>query len=169
MSDLSTPNGGDGVSAGAGGSRDPAPTNGDAQGSLTQANLDRAVTLSLRLDPSRSMKAVTEDVEELLDDLDESRRRSGALLASELIAQVVNRAPNWNGQQAELTVQLRADAVRLEASGPAAKTAEAPTNHHVVSNSFAEWGTFLIDSLADRWGLNGGSRRFIWAEIDTAA
>jgi len=115
------------------------------------------------------MKAVTEDVEELLDDLDESRRRSGALLASELIAQVVNRAPSWNGQQAELTVQLRADAVRLEARGPAAKTAEAPANHHVVSNSFAEWGTFLIDSLADRWGLNGGSRRFIWAEIDTAA
>jgi hypothetical protein len=45
------------------------------------------VTHHLRVDPSRSMKAIVGEVEALLGGLEESSRRSGALLASELIAQ----------------------------------------------------------------------------------
>jgi hypothetical protein len=169
MSDLSTPAAQGRGSGEIGGSRDPAATHGDAHVSPIPVNLDHVVTHAVRVDPSRSMKAVTENVEELLDDSGESRRRNGALLASELIAQVVDPATGWNRQEVQLTVQLRADAVRLEARGPALKTAETPTDRHVVSDPVADWGPFLIDSLADRWGLDGGSRRLIWAEIDTSA
>ena len=128
-----------------------------------------SVTNRLRVDPSRSMKAVTGEVEELLEGLEESRRRSGALLASELVAQVIDPALGWNSQGVELTIQLRVDAVRLEARRPAAKATEATTDRHAVSDPIAEWGAFLLDRLADRWGLDGGTQRMIWAEIDTSA
>jgi hypothetical protein len=157
MSDLSTPDGWSGVSG------------GDVQSSSTPANLEQAVTHAVRLDRSRSMKAMTGEVEGLLDGFDQGRRRSGALLASELVAQVVDPALAWNSQEAELTIQLRVDAVRLEASGRGTKATEATTDHHGVSDPIADWGPYLIDRLADRWGLDGGPRRVAWAEIDTPA
>lgn len=155
--------------SGVDGSRDAGFTGGGAEGSTIQANRDQPVTKRLRVDPSRSMKAVAGEVEELLEGLDESRRRSGALLASELVAQVVDPALGWNSQRVELTIQRRVDAVRLEARGPAARATEATTDRHDVSDPIADWGAFVLDRLADRWGLDGGSQRIIWAEIDSSA
>jgi hypothetical protein len=153
--------------SGVDGSRNAGFTDGGGEGSAIQANRHRSVTDRVRIDPSRSMKAVTGEVEERLDGLEDSRRRSGALLASELVAQVVDPALGWNSQEVELTIQLRVDAVRLEARGPAAKAPKATTDGHGVSDPIADWGAFIIDRLADRWGLDGGSQRVIWAEIDT--
>ena len=93
--------------SGVDGSRDAGFTGGGAEGSAVQANRHQSVTNRLSVDPSRSMKAVTGEVEELLEGL--------------------------------------------------------------VSDPIADWGAFLLDRLADRWGLDGGSQRIIWAEIDTSA
>jgi hypothetical protein len=131
-------------------------------------NGNAAMTHRLRVDPSRSMKAVTAEVSELLDGVNEDQRRSSALLASELIAQVVAPAPGWNDQPIGLTIQLRRDAVRLEASGPVAPALDATVQNDVVADDpLADWGTFVIERLADRWGLSGGSERTIWAEVAT--
>jgi hypothetical protein len=133
-------------------------------------NGDGAVTHRLRVDPSRSMKAVTAEISELLDDMEEDQRRSSALLASELIAQVVGPAPDWNEQPIGLTIQLGRERVRLEACGPVIPELEATAHDDVVADDpVADWGPYLIDKLADRWGLAGGSERTIWAEIATPA
>jgi hypothetical protein len=127
---------------------------------------DQGVT-RLRVSPSRSMKAITGEVEALLDGLEESSRRSCRLLASDLIAQVTGRAPGSNGEPAGLTVQLREDAVRLEATGPVAPSVQASAdNDTVAADPFADWGRFIIDGLADRWGVGDGARPNIWAEIE---
>jgi hypothetical protein len=116
------------------------------------------------------MKAITREVEAVLDGLEESPRRSGSLLASELIAQVVARSPGWNSQPVGLTIQLGADAVRLEATGPLPPSIEATADRNgVADDPVADWGPFLIDRLADRWGIAGGARRNIWAEIEIPA
>jgi len=116
------------------------------------------------------MKAITSEVEALLDGLEEGPRHSGALLASELIAQLVGPAARWNSQPVGLTIQVREDAIRLEATGPVAPLIEASADHDVVTDvPFANWGAFEIDRLADRWGRGGGSRRNIWAEIEAPA
>lgn len=129
-----------------------------------------AATYRLRVDPSRTMKAVTAEVSALLDGMEEDQRRSSALLASELIAQVVGPAPDWNDQSIGLTIQLLGDGVRLEAAGPVAPTIKTNGQHDVVADDpLADWGTFVIDRLADRWGLSGGAERTIWAEIATPA
>jgi hypothetical protein len=129
-----------------------------------------SVTHCVRVDPSRSMKAITGEVEMLLDGLEDGPRRSSALLASELIAQVVATKRGWNRQPVGLTIQLREHVIRLEATGPVAPVIEATADRDVVSDDqLADWGAFVLDRLADRWGLGGGSRRNIWAEIEAPA
>jgi hypothetical protein len=112
------------------------------------------------------MKAIASEVEGLLDGLDEGSRRSGALLASELIAQVVGRAPGSESGQVGLTVKLREDAVRLEATGPVAPSIGATARHdEAPGDPRADWGWFILNRLSNRWGMGGGARRDIWAEI----
>jgi hypothetical protein len=124
----------------------------------------------LRVAPSRSMRAITGEVEVLLAGLEESSRRGCGLLASELIAQVTCQAPGSNGEPIGLTVQLRDDAVRLEATGPVAPSVQASADHDPVpADPFADWGRFMIDRLADRWGVGDGARPNIWAEIEVPA
>ena len=116
------------------------------------------------------MKAITGEVEALLDGLEESARRSCGLLASELIAQVTGQAPGFDGEPIGLTVQLREDAVRLEARETVAPSVQATADHDAVpTDPLADWGRFLIDRLADRWAVGDGARPNIWAEIEVPA
>jgi hypothetical protein len=125
------------------------------------------VTHHVRVQPPRSMKTISDEVQGLLGGLDEDTRRSGALLASELVAQVVGRAPGSADGHVGLSVQLQGAAVRLEATGPIAPSIGAAAGHGngVPSDPLAEWGWFILDRLSDRWGVGGGERRDIWAEI----
>jgi hypothetical protein len=118
------------------------------------------VTHHVRVDPTRSMKSVTGDVQALLEEYGDEPRRSCALLASELIAQIVGREQGWHGT-VELTIQLRHDVIRLEATGP--DSSSAGPNGSV--ERLADWGEFLLDRLADRWGVEEAPRRAIWAEV----
>ena len=118
------------------------------------------------VDSSRSMRAITGEVSELLDGLEERPRRCGALLASELIAQVAGPTRHRDRRSIEFTVQLRADAVRIEAMGPVAPALAGTADHGGgVDDPIADWGAFLMNRLTDRWGLSGGYRGAIWAEI----
>jgi hypothetical protein len=123
-----------------------------------------------RIDPSRSMKDVTAEVAELLDGVDEERRRSSALLASELIAQVAGSSSSWNLQPIGLTIQLGEGSIRFEAVGPVPPGIDGAAGDKVATDDpIADWGPYLIDRLADRWGLGVGTQRAIWAEISTSA
>jgi hypothetical protein len=108
------------------------------------------------------MKSVTGDVQSLLAEYGEGSRRSCALLASELIAQIVGREPSWAGGPVGLTIQLRKDAIRMEATAP---TPASSDQNGVAPEPLAEWGEFLLDKLADRWGVREAPRRDIWAEV----
>jgi hypothetical protein len=119
------------------------------------------VTHHVRVDPTRSMKSVTGDVQALLEEYGDEPRRSCALLASELIAQIVGRQDGWEGGPVDLTIQLRENAIRLEATGPAGTAYQ-----NGATEPLADWGHFLLDRLSDRWGVRGGPRRAIWAEVE---
>lgn len=125
----------------------------------------QVVTHRVRVQPPRSMKAITAEVHTLLDGLNEGSRRSGALLASELVAQVVGRVPGPQSRPIGLIVQLREGVVRLVATGPVAIRAAAGHDAAAPVDPFADWGRFILDRLSDRWGMGGGARRDIWAEI----
>jgi hypothetical protein len=113
------------------------------------------------------MKAITGEVEALLGGLDEDTRRGGGLLATELVAQVVGRVPGPRSGPVGLVVQMREGVVRLAATGRVAPTILAAAGHDAAApdDPLADWGQFIVDRLADRWGMGGGARRDIWAEI----
>jgi hypothetical protein len=112
------------------------------------------------------MKAVTQEVEALLDGLEEGRARSGALLASELLAQVVGRDPGFRGEPVTLTIRLCEDVVRMEAAGSATPSAGPGSDPKSSPDPLADWGRFILDRLADRWGVRTNPLRTIWAEIE---
>jgi hypothetical protein len=113
------------------------------------------------------MKAISDDVEALLDGSDENTRRSGGFLATELVAQAIGRAPGSPSGPVGLTVQLREEAIRLEATGPVAPSNGAAAGHDdaILPDPFAAWRWFILHRLSDRWGVGGGAQRGIWAEI----
>jgi hypothetical protein len=163
MSDLTRPTGGGGSSAAG-----PSPTPSVATRAPVDAN-NRA-THRLRVGPSRSMKVIAGEVEALLDGVEETSRHSAGILATELVAQVVGRAPVFDGEPVALTVQRREDAVRLAATGPVTPSAQPTIGHDAIpTDPLADWGRFLIDRLADRWGVEDGARPSIWAEIEAPA
>lgn len=148
----------------------PEGSRAGADPSPITADPELGVTHRVWIHPSRSMQAVSRQVEGLLDGLEKDQRRSGALLASELIAQVVCVAQGWNSEAVALTVQVRGDAVRLEAIGPAEPGIEATAEDGAAPDDpVADWGVYLIDRLASRWGLAGPPPRMIWAEIGARA
>ncbi len=123
----------------------------------------------LRVHPSRSMRTVTAEIDALLGSPGRAEAPGGALLASELIAQVVGRDPRMGNHAVDLTIELREDAVRMEASGPTAPSAPGGSDSGVPTDPLANWGPFILDRLADRWGVREGARSAIWAEIDRRA
>jgi len=130
---------------------------------FSQPNGGLVVTHHVRVDPSRSMKSVTGDVQALLDEYGEDSRRGCALLASELIAQIVGREPEWGDKPVSLSIQLCEHSVRLEATGHS----PPPINGNGDSaEPLADWGRYILDRLADRWGIRGGPQRDIWAEVE---
>jgi hypothetical protein len=112
------------------------------------------------------MRAVTSEIDALLAGSGRAEVPGGALLASELIAQVVGRDPRFREDAVDLTIELREDAVRMEASGPAAPSVRGEPEPGAATDPLADWGSFILDRLADRWGVRGGARAAIWAEIE---
>lgn len=92
----------------------------------------------------------------LLDDLQ--------LLVSELVANSVRHASAAPETPVGLDVRVSADRVRVEVSDagggftPRARTPE--------QSAEGGWGLFLVDRLADRWGVKGNGQTLVWLEID---
>ena len=166
MSDSTWPTSGGEGSAAAGASLNPGLPRRVVRGSPAPTH---HVPHHVRVGPPRSMRAISADVEELLDGLDEDSRQRAALLAGELLAQVNGREPGSDGEPIGLTIELREDAVRLEAFGSVAPSVRATADQDTVSGDpLADWGRFILDRQADRWGVRC-ERATIWAELEVAA
>jgi hypothetical protein len=124
---------------------------------------------TLTVDPRRSMKAATASLEAALEglgaDMDPASRRLTALLASELIAQVSGGDPDNGNGAVDLTARFQANMVRLETRGPALPSATRGMDPE-AANGFAEWGPFVLDRLASRWGIDGRDPAILWAEVE---
>jgi hypothetical protein len=127
---------------------------------------------TLSVDPSRSMKAATAELETAMvglgAEMSPASRRQTALLASELIAQVAGRDLDHSGGEVEVTLRFRPNRVRLETRGPAMPSATRRFEPEAATNGLAEWGRFVLDRLSDRWGIDDNDHSILWAEIGLA-
>jgi anti-sigma regulatory factor (Ser/Thr protein kinase) len=118
--------------------------------------------LSLRLDrgPGAAAKA-RRGLARLRGDLDAPLMETLRLLVTEL---VTNSVKHTGARTVELTVLVGNSSVRTEVTdaGPGfdpAKTG-SPSNDHTG------WGLFLVERLAERWGVDkDGNRTKVWFEL----
>jgi serine phosphatase RsbU (regulator of sigma subunit)/integral membrane sensor domain MASE1/anti-sigma regulatory factor (Ser/Thr protein kinase) len=86
------------------------------------------------------------------------------LLVSELVTNSIRHAHIGSGDTIELRVAVFADRLRVEVSDGGAgfvRRVRAPER-----GSGSGWGLYLVDQLADRWGVSRDDATRVWFEID---
>ena len=100
--------------------------------------------------------------------LPERRMRDVRLLVSELVTNAVRHAGLKAGDRIGLLVHLRDTGLRVEVDDPGTGfELRAPEPDPARASG---WGLYLVDELADRWGMDRGGRggTRIWFEFDGA-
>ena len=88
------------------------------------------------------------------------------LLVSELVTNAVRHAPRTAEADVRLTVTVTEGVVRVEVVDPGGGL--APGAPAAGPEPAGGWGLFLVETLADRWGDDGGTGRRVWFELDGA-
>lgn len=88
-----------------------------------------------------------------------------SLCVSELVTNMVRQGDPRAGDEIELVVRRSDELIRAEVLNPEQDVVvvqplvEAP----------ADWGIFIVDRVADRWGVDRGEGTVVWCEIDLAS
>ena len=88
------------------------------------------------------------------------------LLVSELVTNSVRHAEADRTGTVSLAVRLNPDRVRVEVSD--AGSGFEPKPREPGQSQSSGWGLYLVDRLADRWGVMRGNRTNVWFEMDGA-
>jgi hypothetical protein len=88
------------------------------------------------------------------------------------LAELVRTASGWlhaaglrRGDRVRLVVAVRTGDVRVEVHDPGAGFTPRPPRPDPARTS--GWGLYLVDELADRWGVDGAGRGTrVWFELD---
>ena len=86
------------------------------------------------------------------------------LLVSELVTNAVRHAPRVGAPEVELRLKLDAERVRVVVSDPGAGFVAEP--RLPTASESSGWGLYLVDRIADRWGVISKDRNEVWFEID---
>lgn len=102
------------------------------------------------------------DVEDALTSTDVDPSISGdlMLLVSELVTNAVRHA---RGDAFEVRLEVKPDVLRLEVhdDGSGFEPEIAPSD-----DGSGGYGLYIVDRLADRWGVERDARGVIWLEVD---
>jgi serine/threonine-protein kinase RsbW len=100
----------------------------------------------------------------LRPDLGESRYRVCELLVSELVTNVVrHRAGDRSIAASDMRVRMYPDRVRVEVRNDGPGFGPAPRG--ADRDPGGGWGLFLVDELADEWGIESGVQNCVWFEL----
>jgi anti-sigma regulatory factor (Ser/Thr protein kinase) len=113
-----------------------------------------------RLAPSAARHAIGS----LRPELGEARHRVCELLVSELVNNVVRHTRGGMSIAAsDMRVRMYPDRVRVEVrdDGPGF----TPRGREPDQDPGSGWGLFLVDELADEWGIESGVQSCVWFEL----
>jgi anti-sigma regulatory factor (Ser/Thr protein kinase) len=121
--------------------------------------MERRVTFALVPEaPSQARAAANDEFEALPQKI----RKDATLLVSELITNAVRHAPG--GGEVELRIRSEPARIRVVVSDPGGGFEPAPRLPTAAEGS--GWGLYLVDRIADRWGVLSKDRNEVWFEID---
>jgi integral membrane sensor domain MASE1/anti-sigma regulatory factor (Ser/Thr protein kinase) len=86
------------------------------------------------------------------------------LLVSELVTNSIRHAHTPASASVELRATVFPDRVRVEVSDHG--HGFEPTRPEPTRDSRSGWGLYLVEQLADRWGVNSTPQTQVWFEID---
>ena len=126
------------------------------------------VSQQFRAEP-RAASAARRVVEGLEPELGRERCRAACLLVTELVANAVQHGSG--GPADTVTVRVckshRGLRVGVIDAGPAFE----PTPRAGEGGGLPEsgWGLYLVEQMADRWGVEPGPEREVWFELDDSS
>ncbi len=88
------------------------------------------------------------------------------LLVSELVTNCIRHSGIDPGASIELRVSPRNSVIRVEVSDPGEGFEPAPVSLSLYSTS--GWGLYLVQQIADRWGVSVENGTKVWFEIEAA-
>jgi anti-sigma regulatory factor (Ser/Thr protein kinase) len=86
------------------------------------------------------------------------------LLVSELVTNAVRHALRTGIPEVELRIGHEGDRIRVVVSDPGDGFVVQP--RLPTASESSGWGLYLVDRIADRWGVVNGDRNEVWFEID---
>ena len=96
--------------------------------------------------------------------LDERELQSLRLLVSELVTNSVRHGGLDPDEHIDLHVAVAADAVRVSVTDPGGRF-EIRSRRRPRSGQPSGWGLFLVQRLADRWGVLTDGQTQVWFEL----
>lgn len=125
--------------------------------------MQRADDVRLRLSPDPSEVRVARDsVEGLAEAVYPAVLETVRLVISELVTNAIRHGDLGPREDIELRVSLTANAVRVEVTddGRGFRPSPRPT-----PRGTSGYGLFLVEQLAERWGVTADGRTRVWAEV----
>jgi anti-sigma regulatory factor (Ser/Thr protein kinase) len=91
-------------------------------------------------------------------------REDATLLVSELITNAVRHAPDSERPEVELRIRSERGRVRVVVADPG--VGFVPSPRAPTGSDGSGWGLYLVDRIADRWGVLTEEQTEVWFEID---
>lgn len=123
--------------------------------------MERRVTFALMPEAPSQARAV---VDRELGPLPAKVREDATLLVSELVTNAVRHALGTGLLEVELRIRSEPGRIRVVVSDQGGGFVPAPRLPTAAEGS--GWGLYLVDRIADRWGVLSKERTEVWFEID---
>jgi PAS domain S-box-containing protein len=137
----------------------------DPSGSVSSRSALGSVTeRRLRSEPAAAAEARRVIDEVLGSHLDEASVDNARLLTTELITNAVVHGPKGRYADVRLRVLVRDAVVRIEVIDDGPGFSRPPRR----TDGAGGWGLFLVERVADRWGIEKGGPTTVWFELDRA-
>ena len=121
--------------------------------------------LDLRLEPTRTAPAeARRSLERVVGGVDREALETLQLLVSELVTNSVRHAQLEGGAEIGVRVEADARAIRVAVSDPG-KGFDVPEGVP-AAGSPSGWGLFLVEQMAERWGVDRDGETRVWFELD---
>ena len=134
--------------------------------SITDAR-GMAPRIDLRLTPDPAAPAqARRSVDRVAADLDAEAVDTLRLLVSELVTNSVRHASLDRTQWIDLCLETRPEAVRVSVTDPGVGFDRPPDVPSPGDPS--GWGLYLVEQMADRWGVDRNGVTEVWFELELA-
>lgn len=124
--------------------------------------MEHRATFELIPEAASQARAVVSD--ELGQAVSSEVLEDATLLVSELVTNAIRHASQAGNAEVELRLKVDRERIRVVVSDPGGGFAAAP--RLPTASESSGWGLYLVDRIADRWGVISKERNEVWFEID---